>query len=320
MPSFIPPELVREIIWYIFNSSPPVHSEEPGVSVKPPWKWLEGFSRTSKTSRDLVLQAWFSRLFIQLPSDISYIHEHFFELSGWTRELHCVQTESQKVDVWNLAGFERLSSIRLDWLPLTMIPHAYSNEATEGLPFLHVPSSVVELDIRGLPWPSPACFTFVARNFPDLRILRMRQKRIWCGLCHTCSMASFLLPGPVVINYENGLGLPIHYATILSSLENLEAVYITIAYRASGNTVLDGENDDSNPDLWVGECDRCMEIMYEDKEFREKWVSRKKRLNEDEQIDIRPPALKKVVWKFWKVSDDDTDNLDEPDLSESEIL
>jgi len=49
-----------------------------------------------------------------------------------------------------------------------------------------------------------------------------------------------------------------------------------------------------------------MEVMYEDDTFRERWVAEKKGIVEDRkgndvvsQRHCRPPALKRVEWRFW---------------------
>jgi hypothetical protein len=122
-----------------------------------------------------------------------------------------MQLASSDPQVWELCGFERLTKIRLDWLSRAMVPHYGSGDPADRLPFTHVPSTVTELDIRGLPWPSPLIFHNIGRILPSLQVLRLRQQKIWCGLCHTCSVARFLPPGPEKIIYEDGLGLPVFF-------------------------------------------------------------------------------------------------------------
>lgn len=89
------------------------------------------------------------------------------------------------------------------------MPHHGSDDPADRLPFTNVSSSVTELDIRGLPWPSPLVFHNIGGILPELQILKMRQPKIWCGLCHTCSVVRFRSPGPKTIVYEGGLGLPV---------------------------------------------------------------------------------------------------------------
>lgn len=51
-----------------------------------------------------------------------------------------------------------------------------------------------------------------------------------------------------------------------------------------------------------------MVLLYSDFAFREKWVAKKKTvLKTDEAglIDLRPPALQRVEYRFWKVEDDE---------------
>ncbi|KAF9004578.1 hypothetical protein BDQ17DRAFT_1424428 [Cyathus striatus] len=206
------------------------------------------------------------------------------------------------ISVWDISNFLRLDAIRLDWLSRTLIPYWISPEdPPERIPFTNPSCHVVEFDIRGLSWPSPHAFKLVSYTLQDLKIFRMRQRRIWCGLCHTCCEPRFLPPGPDKIAYTDGLGLPIHYAQALSQLKHLEEVYITVPDAGKGKTLL---ADNGNPHMWAGECDRCMEIMYEDNTFREKWVSRKRGIGTGESADgtvyIRPPSLRRVEWHFLK--------------------
>ena len=57
----------------------------------------------------------------------------------------------------------------------------------------------------------------------------------------------------------------------------------------------------SNPNSWVGECDKCMKTKYEDDSFRQKWVDRKRSISvcrDDDGKDARPPKLRRVEWRF----------------------
>jgi len=99
-----------------------------------------------------------------------------------------------------------------------------------------------------------------------------------------------------------------HYARVFCSLLRLHTVCITIPDFGQGRTTLaDGKGQ--NQYLWAGECDRCMGIMYEDDAFRDGWVARKQgRIREGEDnngVYIRPPALRKVEWRFWKDTDEE---------------
>jgi hypothetical protein len=137
-----------------------------------------------------------------------------------------VQPASSDIQVWELCGFERLAKIRLDWLPKAMSPHYYgSADPADRLPFTHVPSTVTELDIRGLPWPSPLIFYNIGRILPSLQVIRLRQQKVWCGLCHTCSVARFHTPGPGRIVYEDGLGLPVFFPTPHAVAARLSVIY-----------------------------------------------------------------------------------------------
>lgn len=128
-----------------------------------------------------------------------------------TRVIHCVQEDTSKVAVWDLQGLDRIMSIRLDWLSRSTMPFCYSNIETgdEKFPRITASSNVAELDIRGLRWPSPMAFHFIGQSLPNLKVLKIRQNRIWCGLCHTCSIVRFCEPGPEKIVYTEGEGLPV---------------------------------------------------------------------------------------------------------------
>jgi hypothetical protein len=103
-----------------------------------------------------------------------------------------------------------------------------------------------------------------------------------------------------------------HYARAFYSLPRLHTVCITIADLGHGHTTL-GDGEGQNQYLWAGECDRCMGIMYEDDTFRDRWMAKKQGIREGGKdiVYVRPPALRKVMWRFWKA--------DDPDRSESEI-
>ncbi len=78
-----------------------------------------------------------------------------------------------------------------------------------------------------------------------------------------------------------------HYATYMRSLSSLEEVILMISYGLGGNSSL----SESNDNLWTGECDACMDMMYAEEDFRQDWVEKKTRI-------VRPPSLKSVKWRF----------------------
>lgn len=137
-----------------------------------------------------------------------------------------MQLAALDTQVWDLRGFERLAKIRLDWLCQVTMPYSGcgSGDSVDQLPFMHVPSTVTELDVRGLPWPSPLILYNVGRILPNLEVLRLRQQRIWCGLCHTCSVARFQTPGPEQITYDGGLGLPVIFPLLVLMSEGSSVV------------------------------------------------------------------------------------------------
>ncbi|KAJ6504097.1 hypothetical protein C8R47DRAFT_1210188 [Mycena vitilis] len=310
---FVPLELVREIIAYVLLFPPTTLSDAPGTNPKPKWSLISSFSVASKTYRTLALEAWFHALFTKAPKDLVFLQHRLQEAYSWIREMHCVSTDLPLSDTWDLAGFHdhRLHVLRLDCPSISY----------RKLPFLNIPASVTELDLRGMTWPSPFVFQTVAAMFPQLKALRVAQHRIWCGLCHTCSTVKFADPVPPKVVYKNGLGLPIHYARALSSLRDLHTVSIAVPY-SSGNHIRLNP-DDPEEDLWAGECDRCVGIMYEDTNFRERWIARKKGValsrSDSERLYIKPPALETVEWTFWnkEVGDEDGDD-EEQDEDEDE--
>jgi hypothetical protein len=105
-----------------------------------------------------------------------------------------------------------------------------------------------------------------------------------------------------------------HYARSFYSLPQLHSVYITIPDFGFGHTTLsDGKGQ--NQYLWAGECDRCMGVMYDDEAFRNHWVARKQGIRSEgkpsEVVYVRPPALRRVEWRFWKAEEiEDTDDLE----------
>lgn len=96
-----------------------------------------------------------------------------------------------------------------------------------------------------------------------------------------------------------------HYAQAFLSLTQLEMVQITIPDYGSGKTRIANEPK-FNENLWSGECDRCMEVMYEDDAFRGKWVAKKRGIvvgEKNEKVYVRPLSLRRVEWHFWKGQD-----------------
>lgn len=139
-------------------------------------------------------------------------------MTGDNRTLHCVQERDQDISIWDLSDFKCISKIRLDWLSHMAMPCPKSFEDDEKrLPFLNVESHVIELDIRGLTWPSPMAVSYIGKTLPYVRTLKLRQRRIWCGLCYTCNVSRFRAPGPGSIVYEGGLGLPVSRPPCIST-------------------------------------------------------------------------------------------------------
>ena len=213
----LPLELVREIIHLLFFSAPPHSStpEDPGCSTKPNWRTINALSLTSQSYRALALEAWFRTLYIESPDELIFLRDlgWFPELwSKWTRHLHCVQSYSNSLKVWNLSSFLRVSSVRLDWLTPSLSPEM------DALPFLHLSSMVEHFDLRRRRWPDFGAIEGIpiTPGFQRLKTLQMVKDRVWCGLCHTCCVVRFE-DSPMGLVYEGGFGLPV--SSVLSGVE-----------------------------------------------------------------------------------------------------
>ncbi|KAJ6618121.1 hypothetical protein B0H10DRAFT_1266101 [Mycena sp. CBHHK59/15] len=268
----LPLELVREIIGYVLVTSQAALSDEPGTNTKPDWTLVSSLSLVSKTYRTLALEAWFRVLFITSPADLLFLQHSLPEVrTSWAQELHCVRKTG--LDPWDLDNFKRLKTIRLDWPS----PHVLDPDGNlQNYPFVNLPANIVVLDIRGLTWPSPFVFQAITLAFSDLRILRLDQHKVWCGLCHTCSTVKLAEPIPHKLAYQDGLGLPVHYARSLSPLQHLHTISIKMPVWPGTHICLNP--NDPGKELWTGECDRCVGIMYDDEAFRERWTERKRGL------------------------------------------
>ncbi|KAJ3776216.1 hypothetical protein FB446DRAFT_785377 [Lentinula raphanica] len=287
----LPPELLREIVKFYSTQNTTLDTQDHAISSKPPWQLFSSLSSASKALRALALGSWFAIFVVRHVDDLLDSNIPFPEIkTSWTREIHFIRWP--KGLQFNIVeNFMRLSKIRIDCSKADVVPPRESN----GQLLL----KDIELEIRNLYWPSPLVTQYISRTFPTLRVLRLRQTRTWCGLCHTCCIPEFQPPLPTVIRYEGGTGLPTHYAQELSSLEYLEAVYLDVGAVASGKTTL-ASREGRNPDLWIGECDRCIEVMYEDETFRKEWVAKKN------NSAVKPPRLTTVEWSFLSKEDFDS--------------
>ncbi|KDR70233.1 hypothetical protein GALMADRAFT_255116 [Galerina marginata CBS 339.88] len=296
----LPLELVHEIVHHILDSAPPRCDSQDllGVTSKPSWVLIEPFTQSSRAFRLLCLESWFRRLYLRSALDILTIDQYFPALkSTWCRHFHCVQTKDpyKTIFAWDLSGFQQLSSLRVDWLSRK------STFRDDFTPFLNVESRILEVDIRGVKYPSPMVLKSLTCAFVHLVTLKLDFPRIWCGLCHTCILVRFPSPPPTSLKYEGGLGLPVHYSRALFSLNEIEEVIIRLPDFGFG-LPSPGLSAHSNDNLWVGECDRCMSLMYDDEEFRKRWIARKRGLDSAgvRRDNTTPPRLKKVQWNFWQ--------------------
>ncbi|KAJ7596256.1 hypothetical protein C8J56DRAFT_853278 [Mycena floridula] len=280
----LPVELLREIVHLTLNTE--TVSSELGTSSKRPWKTVQSLSLTSRCLRALVLKAWFQTLFILDPDDITQSLAIFPQITkSWTRSLHIVQSQREAESrTWDINLFESVDSIRCDFLKSHYQP-------SSPLLLSKSPTKIRSLDVRGLEWPD---LRPIAVSFPELEVLHWSSKRTFCSLCNTCQPLSFEAPCPEVIRYDNGLGLPHWFRRTLAPLLKLRAVYLnTRAYQGGNTTLGNGENE--NPYLWLGECDECMVLMYEDTKFCEEWVTKKKATSKGQE---GPPMLQLVEWRF----------------------
>ncbi|KAJ4474316.1 hypothetical protein J3R30DRAFT_3295695, partial [Lentinula aciculospora] len=298
----LPPELLREILGFYIAQNTNFNTKDTESS-KPSWQLFSSLSLASKILRTLALEAWFRVLLVKHDEDLCDEYLPFTEIKrSWTLEIHFIQwTEDSRS--WNVDDFTRLRKIRIDCSKVDVVPPKFPN----GSVILHN----IEVEIRNIYWPSPLVAQYIVRAFPMLKVLTLRQTRTWCGLCHTCCFSEFQHPIPKLIRYEDGTGLPIHYAQAFASLKNLETVYLMVGVLESGKTRL-GSEEGRNPNLWSGECDRCMEIMYEDETFRSDWVAKKKTST------VKPPRLSLVEWCFLSREEFDPSawNEDEGDIGE----
>ncbi|KAF8201265.1 hypothetical protein K438DRAFT_1581842 [Mycena galopus ATCC 62051] len=310
--SSLPVELVREIIGHVLVFQPFGAGGERGENLKPKWDLINSLSVASKTYRTLALEAWFRVLFTKSPTDLVFLQHQLQEVREWTREMHCISIYPPlSFDLWDLAGFRHLKTVRLDCPKISYLK----------FPFVNMPHTVTNLDLRGTIWPSPYVFQAVTDTFPQLQNLRLDQPKIWCGLCHTCSRVKFAGVVPPKLVYKDGLGLPIHYARALSSMRYLQSVTIVVPYSRGEHIVLDPI--DPLRDLWAGECDRCVGVMYEDQNFRARWIARKKGtplpdssgVDHVDRLYVKPPALETVEWAFWN---DEVGEDEEPDDDDDE--
>lgn len=69
---------------------------------------------------------------------------------------------------------------------------------------------------------------------------------------------------------------------------HLQTVHLIVGFDTDGGTSI----HDANDNMWCGECDHCMSLMYADEAFRSEWVEKKKSPHPT------PPSLRRVEWYF----------------------
>ncbi|KAJ7318979.1 hypothetical protein DFH08DRAFT_714274, partial [Mycena albidolilacea] len=279
----LPSSRSNEIIAHILVFPPAALTDEPGTHPEPNWELIGAFPSSPRRTGHLQLK----HLFLKITSGSIFPGEH-----SWTRELHC--TLCHPALSWDLAPFLHLRTIRFD-RPASIY----------RLPFIHT-SIVAGLKLRGTIWPF-----FAFRHNLAFPLRFPSQPTIWCGLCNTCCRVRFTGIVPPKLVYANGWGFAgkINYARTLSTLPHLHTVRIVLLYSPRGTHIsLDpAAPPDPNAELWVGECERCVGVMYEGPAFRTRYIARKQgvllpnltpsaagadRLYRD------PPALERGEWVF----------------------
>ncbi|PCH38939.1 hypothetical protein WOLCODRAFT_167715 [Wolfiporia cocos MD-104 SS10] len=279
----LPTELLREIVWlYVFDTClSDKDADTQTLLTKPPWVLIEPLTVASQRFRPLTLEAWFQTFTVRRPDWLLNL-DAIPQVTTWARQVHCIDSDRalhQDDPPWNLCNFGHITKLRLDVDPI---------DFEYRVRFLNVPPTLHELQLCNHPELSPRVVKDIARVFPELRVLKLSQSTVWCGLCYTCNVPSFKAQPPSPLIYTNGNGLPIHYNSAWSSLKHLHTVQLTLGYELDGETSVDEENKN----IWCGECDQCMSRMYPDEDFRMAWVHKKT------SVLSRPPSLRRVEWRF----------------------
>ncbi|KAI0826636.1 hypothetical protein BC628DRAFT_1495469 [Trametes gibbosa] len=308
----LPTELLREIVQYYAHAVRWREAQVPMQSYKPRWLDYQPLILASKALRKLALETWFEVFYAQSLDNLLCAWPEF---SVWTRELHCVELDTDlesRPMQWNLQAFHRLRKLRIDF-------DATKSNAMLLMRFDHprvVVSHIQELEIYDLSWPSPMMLSLVSNAFSGLHTLKLAQDLIWCSLCNICRFATFKDHPPEEIVYEKVVGLPKYYATNLMSLTHLHTVELTVRYGLGGSTSLT-----HNDNIWMGKCDACMDILFAD------WVGFKVEWMEKKKLSESPCSLKCVRWRFQHrdaaniiayTEDDPTSQDDEDDTGDSD--
>ncbi|KAL0958789.1 hypothetical protein HGRIS_014110 [Hohenbuehelia grisea] len=225
------------------------------------------------------MEAWFFTSIFRCSTDVERAQVLFPQIaSQWARRL-CF-TPNNASDQIDITIFRRVRRIFLEY-----------NGVKSALCFGNITVAVgaVELDILNNCATSLPFLISIRTAFPSLRVLRIRQVMPWCHLCNIHNFLEFSR-APQTITYTGGVGLPIHFARVLSALQHLHTVEFSSAYFLNRNA---GTYDlDDNSLLWTGECTSCMLLLSSDEEFRDEILAKKK------SPIIRPPSLEIVRWSF----------------------
>ncbi|KAF4610214.1 hypothetical protein D9613_010559 [Agrocybe pediades] len=303
MPSSLPQELIVEIIRELIDDNPAAHFHlYDSFNNKKGWDHIRSLTLASRNFRGITLSLWFRQLYLERAADIKDIDRLFPNLKSiWCRHLHCVQHDGHDLQFWDLAGFKRLESVRIAWLRTTI---TFDRNLEEVVPFRNIESSIKRLDVFKVPFPSPMVLKALILPFVDIVVLRLNLIRTWCGLCNICTKVRLPFPAPKKLLYEGGIGLPLHYVHFLNSFLHLEEITISVPDFGSGRPS-PGLSDKVNDNFWMGECDQCMQLMYEDEEFRKDWVAKKLGSIAHNVPFVKPPKLKKVEWNILESSSEE---------------
>ncbi|KAJ7054127.1 hypothetical protein C8F01DRAFT_1089064 [Mycena amicta] len=257
----LPLELVHEIVSYACTPTDETAS-------KATWHSIYPLAIASRAYRGIALEGWF-RVLRLLPTNIHPVDEN------------CMFRRATN----SIPPGISVSSIDFTYVRFNH-PPLPNRQASVLQVFANTPPNIVELDLRHLLWPRPDVFSAVAAVFPALEVWSLQyllQSRAWLELFLRSSCT------------RTGLDYQIHYARALSPLVHLHTVTITVPYTEGAHIALDSK------DLWAGECDSCVEMLYGDPDFLDKWSARKRGVvtsgeDESRKAYIKPPSLRIVEW------------------------
>ncbi|KZS89165.1 hypothetical protein SISNIDRAFT_417287 [Sistotremastrum niveocremeum HHB9708] len=285
MPPVLPVELIHEIVTLACVKTPNIFSSDQRfffsqlTPCKPEWQTMDSLSRSCKCIRNIVMKTWFRHLCISCPDDLNMAVKHFPDIKTWADRLHFRGVAAEQLTLSLIQSFKRVRAIRVD----LEFGRLYDLPELEAY-FNQLPTYLVELEFRNITWPDYFAVKLISERFPLLRVLKLNQMNVWCGLCNTCSHVSLRDPFPEIISYDDGHGLPSSWSRLLSKLEKLE--YVEISVPVSEGKI---PYTVASKFQWSGECEWCMKLTEGDEDAQKRWVDKK---NESPG----PPSLRRVDW------------------------